>query len=51
MSTILWIAAGAGVHPTEGRVWSDFGVVWVIAGVGALILTVSLLAIWSFDEK
>lgn len=55
MSAMLWIAAGTGSHPTDLKLWSDFGVVWVLAFVVATVLTILLLAIMApegdDDEK
>lgn len=52
MSAILWIADGAGAHPTDVKLWSDFGVVWVFAGVVALVLTIFFLAMmWHQEER
>ena len=51
MSAILYVADGAGLHPTEGKLWTDFGLVWVFAGVLALILTIFFLVIKSIEEN
>ncbi len=53
VSTLMWLADAVKMHPTNAKLWGDFGVVWAIVGVGVafLMLIVALVLRQDHDDR